>query len=61
MAGPLGWDERTVQDEVNHYRLRVAAERDSQTCADDRTADAVRMGAPERRHLVRLGGPAAPL
>lgn len=57
MAGPLGWDERTVADEVNHYRLRVAAERDSQTCADDRTADAVRMGAPERRHLVRLPTP----
>jgi len=56
MAGPLGWDERTVLDEVEHYRLRVAAERDSQTCADDRTADAVRMGAPETRHLVRLGG-----
>ncbi|MCC6436662.1 MAG: glycerol-3-phosphate dehydrogenase/oxidase [Acidimicrobiales bacterium] len=54
MAGPLGWDERTIAEEVNHYRLRVAAERDSQTCPDDRTADAVRMGAPERRHLVRL-------
>lgn len=58
MAGPLGWDERTVQDEVNHYRLRVAAERDSQTCADDRTADAVRMGAPETRQLAQMTPPA---
>ncbi len=55
LAGPLGWDEQTCRDEVNHYRLRVAAERDSQTRPDDRTADAVRMGAPEPRHLVQLG------
>ncbi|MEZ5233953.1 MAG: glycerol-3-phosphate dehydrogenase/oxidase [Acidimicrobiales bacterium] len=54
LAGPLGWDEHTIETEINHYRLRVAAERDSQTCPDDSTADAVRMGAPERRHLVRL-------
>jgi glycerol-3-phosphate dehydrogenase len=54
LAEPLGWDDRTVTDEVSHYRLRVAAERDSQTRPDDRTADAVRMGAPERRHLVAL-------
>ena len=39
-------------------RLRVAAERDSQTCADDRTADAVRMGAPETRRLVRMAASA---
>jgi len=55
MAGPLGWDDATVSEEIERYRLRVAAERDSQTRADDRTADAVRMGAPEPRHLVRLG------
>ena len=33
---------------------------DSQTRPDDRTADAVRMGAPEPRHLVSLAGPARP-
>ncbi len=54
MAGPRQWDERTILDEVNHYRQRVAAERDSQTCADDRTADAVRMGAPEPRDVVAM-------
>jgi glycerol-3-phosphate dehydrogenase len=57
MAPALGWDEQAVAEEVSHYRLRVAAERDSQTRLDDRTADAVRMGAPERRHLVPLGAP----
>jgi glycerol-3-phosphate dehydrogenase len=47
----LGWDDVTRQREIEHYRARVAAERDSQTQADDRTADAARMGAPD----VRLG------
>jgi glycerol-3-phosphate dehydrogenase len=47
----LGWDDATRRREIEHYRARVAAERDSQTQADDRTADAARMGAPD----VRLG------
>ena len=51
MARVLSWDEDTIQREVEHYLLRVAAERDSQTMADDATADATRLGAPE----VRLG------
>jgi glycerol-3-phosphate dehydrogenase len=52
MAGPLGWDQETIDREVEHYLARVAAERDSQLEPDDATADASRMGAPD----VRLGG-----
>ena len=51
----LGWDDATRRREIEHYRARVAAERDSQTQADDRTADAARMGAAD----VRLGKRAA--
>ena len=47
MAGPLGWSEDQVRDEVEHYRKRVAAERDAQQQPDDQTADAARLGAPE--------------
>ena len=36
-----------VEREVQHYQARVEAERASQAQADDETADAVRMGAPE--------------
>ena len=45
MAGVLGWDEETVQKEVDHYRRRVEAERDSQTRPDDAVADAARLAA----------------
>jgi len=51
MARVLGWDDDTIKREVEHYLLRVAAERESQTMADDATADATRLGAPE----VRMG------
>ena len=47
----LGWDDDTVKREVEHYHARVAAERQSQTQADDHTADAARLGAPD----VRMG------
>ncbi|MDJ0343391.1 glycerol-3-phosphate dehydrogenase/oxidase [Streptomyces sp. H10-C2] len=47
MAGPLGWDDQQTRDEVEHYRKRVEAERDAQQQADDRTADAARLGAPD--------------
>jgi glycerol-3-phosphate dehydrogenase len=47
MAGPLGWDEAHVQREVEHYRARVAAERESQEQDDDLGADAARLGAPD--------------
>ena len=49
VAPLLGWDTAAVIDEVQHYRARVAAERDSQDQPDDRTADAARLGAPDVR------------
>ena len=51
MGEVLDWDEETLKREIAHYEARVAAERESQTMPDDRTADAARMGAPD----VRLG------
>ncbi|WP_370615121.1 glycerol-3-phosphate dehydrogenase/oxidase [Mumia sp. Pv 4-285] len=47
MAGPLGWGTEQVRREVEHYRARVEAERESQTMLDDETADAARMGAED--------------
>jgi glycerol-3-phosphate dehydrogenase len=52
MGSVLGWGAATVAREVEHYRARVAAERESQQQPDDRTADAARLGAPD----VRMGG-----
>jgi glycerol-3-phosphate dehydrogenase len=49
IAPHLGWDEATQTREIEHYRARVNAERDSQRQPDDRTADAARMGAPDVR------------
>jgi glycerol-3-phosphate dehydrogenase len=49
VAPVLGWDGATVEREVEHYRARVEAERDSQQQLDDRTADSARLGAPEVR------------
>ncbi len=54
VAPVLGWDDADVAREVEHYVVRVAAERESQTQPDDRTADAARLGAPD----VRVGAPA---
>ena len=56
MAEVHGWDRARSAREVEHYRARVAAERESQEQPDDHTADAARMGAPD----VRAGAPAAP-
>ena len=47
MAKELGWDEEQTVREIEHYRTRVQAERDSQTKLDDTTADAARLGAPD--------------
>jgi glycerol-3-phosphate dehydrogenase len=47
MAPVLGWSEDQTRREIEHYRARVAAERESQTMPDDETADAARLGAPE--------------
>jgi glycerol-3-phosphate dehydrogenase len=56
VAPVLEWDVRQVAREVEHYRARVKAERDSQTQLDDRTADAARLGAPDVRVGVRRSG-----
>jgi glycerol-3-phosphate dehydrogenase len=53
IAPVLGWDTADITRELEHYDARVAAEVDSQHQADDRTADAARLGAPD----VRLGAP----
>ena len=47
VAPVLGWSEEQVEREVEHYRKRVEAERESQRMPDDETADSARMGAPE--------------
>src|SRR5882757_886692 len=47
MSGVLGWTAEQTANEIEHYRARVAAERESQDQPDDRTADAARMGAPD--------------
>ena len=47
MAGELSWDKNRIDQEVEHYRARVEAERESQRQPDDLTADAARMGAED--------------
>jgi glycerol-3-phosphate dehydrogenase len=53
IAPVLGWSKEHASTEIDHYRLRVKAERESQEQLDDQTADAARLGAPD----VRLGIP----
>lgn len=53
MAEVLGWDQATIDLELEHYRARVAAERESQTQMDDHTADAARLGARDVRTKSR--------
>jgi glycerol-3-phosphate dehydrogenase len=53
MGAVLGWTEEQIEREVEHYRLRVEAERASQEQPDDATADATRLGAPEVVPLAR--------
>ena len=52
LAPVLGWDAASRRREVEHYRARVAAERESQRMPDDHTADAARLGAPDVRRLA---------
>jgi len=47
IGGVLGWTDDQIKREVEHYRLRVEAERASQEQLDDATADAARLGAPD--------------
>ena len=51
IAPVLDWGHDQVAREIEHYRKRIKAERDSQTQPDDHTADAARLGAPD----VRMG------
>jgi glycerol-3-phosphate dehydrogenase len=43
----LGWSDQTREHEVDLYRRRVEAERDSQTKADDQAADIARTSVPD--------------
>jgi glycerol-3-phosphate dehydrogenase len=52
MAPELRWSPEQVEREIEHYRKRVAAERESQRMPDDETADSARMGAPDVVPLV---------
>jgi len=54
MARILGWDAAAIAGELEHYRARVNAERESQTAPDDLTADAARLGAPDVRTGKRV-------
>ncbi len=56
IAPVLGWDEADIARELEHYDARVAAEVDSQHQADDLTADASRLGAPDVRLGAHSGG-----
>jgi glycerol-3-phosphate dehydrogenase len=47
MGSVLGWSAEQVRIEIKHYRMRVAAELESQQMPDDATADAARLGAPD--------------
>jgi glycerol-3-phosphate dehydrogenase len=49
MGDALGWDAAVREREIEHYRARVDAERQSQTMPDDLTADAARVGVPDVR------------
>ena len=43
MADELGWDERRIAEEVDHYLRRVEAERQSQLKLTDQEADEARV------------------
>ena len=47
MGAELGWTPETVEREVWHYQARVEAEARQPDEADDQTADAARLGAPD--------------
>ena len=47
MAEVLGWSDDDVERELEYYRARVEAERESQRQPEDRAADAARLKAPD--------------
>lgn len=50
MAGPLGWDEATLDAQVDHYLRRVEAERQSQRAMTDQEANANRIKSRDIVH-----------
>lgn len=53
LIGPvLGWSAEQRRAEVEVYEARVRAERDSQAAADDTSADAARLLAPDTRRVA---------
>ena len=52
VGGPLGWDLARQAEEVAIYRSRVAAERESQRLADDRSAEGARLAGRDARNGV---------
>jgi len=59
MGEVLGWTQETVAREIEVYKARVEAERDSQTQPDDQAADASRAAAPEARPELKEPEPAS--
>jgi glycerol-3-phosphate dehydrogenase len=57
LAPVLGWTDDQVKREIEYYRKRVEAERDSQEQQDDQEADATRRGAPD---IVPTEAPGTP-
>ena len=55
VAPILGWDADTVDNEVEHYRQRVEAERTSQTMPDDEAADRARLSSAGHQRLTWSG------
>jgi glycerol-3-phosphate dehydrogenase len=47
LAEVLGWEDAEVARELEYYRARVEAERESQRQPEDRAADAARANAPD--------------
>ncbi len=55
MAGPLGWDDRRIAREVEHYRAHAAAGLAAQDAENDADADAIAATATDIVPLVSPG------
>ncbi len=55
VAVPLGWDEATIDREVDVYLSHLSAELRAQTQPDDASADAAQGQADDVRHVVSIG------
>jgi len=54
VAGPLGWDDARVEEEVSSYLARVEAERAAEVEDDDAAAERRRLEAPDIRPDVPI-------